>query len=238
MSEPDDSQLLREFAVQSSEDAFSELVRRHINLVYSSALRQLRDPHLAQEASQAVFTILAQKAKSLPLDTVLPGWLYRTTRFASMTILRSQIRRQKYEREAAAAFAHEPQTDAQWSEIEPLLDEAMNRLGANERNAVLLHFFEQQTFRQVGVSLNTTEDAAQKRVSRALGKLRAFLTRRNVVISAATLGALLSAQAVQAAPAGFIGTVSLAALAKGGGPSIATLVKGTLKLMTWTKMKT
>src|SRR6185436_11966345 len=156
MDELEDAQLLREFVSGNSEDAFSELVRRHINLVYSAALRQLRDPHSAQEVAQAVFTILAQKAKTLAPQTIVTGWLYRTTRYACMTTLRAEIRRKKYEREACETVAGLAQSESPWEEIGPRLDEAMNRLGEADRDALLLHYFEQKSFRQIGASLGTS----------------------------------------------------------------------------------
>ena len=238
MDEREDAQLLREFVTRNSEDAFAELVRRHINLVYSAALRQLRNPHSAQEVAQAVFTILAQKAKTLGPQTIVTGWLYRTTRYACMTTLRAEIRRQKYEREACEALPNSGQSESPWEEIAPRLDEAMNRLGGTDRDALLLHYFEQKSFRQVGASLGTSEDAAQKRVSRALGKLRTALTRKELTISVAGLGTLLAAQSAQAASSGFVITVSATALSKGSASATSPLVKGTLKLMTWTKIKT
>jgi RNA polymerase sigma factor (sigma-70 family) len=238
MDELEDAQLLREFVTRNSEDAFAELVRRHINLVYSAALRQLRNPHSAQEVAQAVFTILAQKAKTLAPQTIVTGWLYRTTRYACMTTLRAEIRRQKYEREACETVASLAQSESPWEEIAPRLDEAMNRLGEADRDALLLHYLEQKSFRQIGASLGTSEDAAQKRVSRALGKLRTALSRRKVTVSGTALITLLLAQGAQAAPPGTAGAVVTGALSHGAAPSTALVVKGTLKLLTWMKMKT
>src|SRR5258706_2309990 len=141
-----DVELVREYALSGSEEAFASLVSRHLNLVYSAALRQVRNHQLAEEIAQVVFTILAEKAGSLSKETILPGWLYRTTRYASMTVLRSESRRQKREQEhmqlEIAGTGADSETD--WDQIAPVLDDAMNQLGDKDRDVVVLHFFEQK----------------------------------------------------------------------------------------------
>src|SRR4051812_296409 len=140
MTNPD-MELVREYATRRSEQAFETLVSRHITLVYSSALRQVRDPHLAQEITQAVFIILAQKAGSLSPQTILPGWLYRTTRFTASKALQQQSRRQTREQEAymQSTIENVP-TEATWQELSPLLDETMVRLGQTDRDALVLRY--------------------------------------------------------------------------------------------------
>jgi len=121
----DDRALLRDYAARHSEPAFAELVARHIDLVYSVALRQVGDPHLAEEITQAVFIILARKARQLPPAIVLQGWLCRTARFTACNALRAQYHRQPREQEACMELLGQESPAATWPLIAPLLDEAV-----------------------------------------------------------------------------------------------------------------
>jgi RNA polymerase sigma factor (sigma-70 family) len=139
----DDHQLLASYTADGSESGFRELVARHVNLVYSAALRRADgDAHLAQDATQLVFTDLARKARSLPKNIVLAGWLHRATRFAAAQLLRSERRRRAREQEAAAMNTLESETAPDWRQIRPLLDEALDELGRADRDALLLRFSE------------------------------------------------------------------------------------------------
>ena len=232
-------ELVREFATRRSDAAFETLVSRHLNLVYSVALRQVRDPHLAQEVAQAVFIILARKAGSLEPETILSGWLYRTAQYASADALKSQRRRQHREQEAyMQSILNEPESEA-WTQIAPMLDAAMLRLGEKDRNAIVLRFFENKNLREVGAALGASEDSARVRIHRALEKLRKFFTKRGVMLSATVIATAVLANSVQDATVGLAATISAAAVKSSAvAASTLTLVKGALKLMAWTKMKT
>ena len=236
----DDMTLLREYARRNSEEAFATLVSRHVNLVYSVALRQVCDPYLAEEITQAVFIILARKAHSLGPKTILPGWLCRTARYASANALTVQRRRQHREQEAyMQSILNEPESDA-WRQIAPLLDSALAQLGQKDHDALVLRFFEGRSFNDVGVALGANEDTAKKRVTRAVEKLRRFFTKRGIALSAAVITSAVSANTIQAAPAVLEKSVTTTAIAKGSmaAASTLTLVKGTMKIMTWIKVKT
>ena len=231
----DDLELLREYAASRSEQVFATLVARHVGLVYSAALRQVRDPHLAEEVTQTVFIRLAQKARTFRDGVILSGWLFRTTRFVASETMRTENRRRQREQKAMETL-YESQGDAPWAQIAPLLDEAMAGLSETDRNAVLLRFFEQKNLAEVGESLGTNEDAAQKRITRALEKLRSFFARRGKVISASVLAGALTTSAVQAVPTGLAASVTAAVMVSGAAAG-STLTMGALKFMTWMNLK-
>ncbi len=237
----DDMALVREYTARHSEEAFATLVSRHVGLVHSAAMRQVRDPHLAGEITQTVFIILARKAGALDSNTILPGWLYRTANYVSAAALKIQHRRERREQEAyMQAMTRETQPDSVWEELSPLLDDAMAQLRAADRDVLVLRFFQNKSFKEVGDAFGVEERAAQKRVARALEKLRILFAKQEVTWTAAALAGAISANSVQAVPATLAQSVTVAALAKGAtaGTSTLTLIKGALKLMAWTKAKT
>ena len=240
MQPTDDSALLRQYVENNSDEAFAALVTRHINLVYSVALRRVANPHHAEEITHAVFIILARKAASLRHDKALSSWLFQATRLTAGNFIRSEIRRHRREEEAyMQSVLNETATEV-WPKIAPLLDDAVAGLREKDRQAIVLRFYEGRNLREVGLALGASEAAAEKRVNRALEKLRTFFTKRGVSSTTAILAGMISANSVHAAPVGLAKTISAVAIAKGAvaSTSTLTLIKGALKIMAWTKTKT
>lgn len=227
--------MLAEYAHEGSETAFRELVTRYLNLVYSTALRLLEgDAPGAQDVAQAVFVDLARMAGTFPKNIMLGGWLHRHTCFVAAKTRRGEWRRHERERQAVEmnTLLNEPEAD--FSRIAPILDDAINQLGEDDRAAILLRFFEQHDFRRIGQALGSNENAARMRVNRALDKLESLLRRRGITASAAALALALSAQAVKAAPTGLAAAISTAA-ALTGAVSASTLA--TVTTMNWINVK-
>ena len=233
----DDGQLLQQYTRERSEAAFGELVTRHIDLVYSAALRVAGgDSHLAQDVTQTVFLDLARKPGSVPQDAVLAGWLYRHAWFTAAKMVRTERRRQTREQTAMEMRALDDNTGSPWEQIAPHLDEGLNQLSAADRDAIVLRFFKKQDFRVIGATLGVSEDTAQKRVSRALDKLRGALSKRGAALTATALASVLSAEAVVAAPAGLALSVTTTALA--GAATVGTgLSVATIKAIAMTKLQ-
>jgi len=240
MTDVPDARLLEQFARNGSEEAFAALVHRHIALVHSVALRHTANAQHAQDITQAVFVILARKAGALGRRTVLPGWLYHTARLTAANLQRAETSRVRREQEAfMQSQLEESVNDALWRELSPQLDEAMAGLGASERDALVLRYFQNKSMAEVGKFLGLAETTAQKRVSRALEKLRKYFTKRGVSSTTAILAGVISVNSVQAVPATLAKSVTAVALAKGATASTSTLtlIKGALKIMACTKMK-
>jgi RNA polymerase sigma factor (sigma-70 family) len=229
--------LLADYTKNGSEAAFRELVARYLDLVYSTAVRLAGgDTFMAEDVAQTVFVDLARLAKGLSSEVRLGGWLHRHTCFVAAKTLRGERRRQSRERQAVEMNALPDHSQARLAEVAPILDEAINQLGAADRAAVLLRFYERLDFRSVGEALGTNEAAAQKRVTRALEKLHVLLKRRGVTLSAAALGAVLAGEAITAAPAGLAASIAGAAVAGVAAGTGNTLTL--LKFMAATKFKT
>lgn len=224
-----DLELLKRYARQRAEDAFAELVRRHLDLVYSAALRQVRSPQLAEEVAQCAFVDLARKAANLEPRTVVAAWLYEVTRRSAVDVVRRESRRQQREQISIEMNALHNGDGTEWTHIEPLLDEAMSALDTTDRAAVLLRFFERKNLREVGAALGVSEDAAQKRVARALDRLREILAGHGVTTpGAAAFASVLSLHAVQSAPAGLVTTLAAGAAAGGMAVQSAQTIAMTL----------
>ncbi|MDO8539655.1 MAG: sigma-70 family RNA polymerase sigma factor [Opitutaceae bacterium] len=226
----DDAELLRGYAQERDESAFGELVQRHVNLVYGVALRRLGgDAHGAADVTQQVFTALARRAPSLSGRVLLPGWLYGAARNLSADFVRSEHARRAREQEAHTMHELDsnPSAAAKWDEVRPMLDNMIDELSARDREAVVLRFFAQRSFAQIGAALNVSEDAARMRLERALDKLHALLARRGVTSTSAALAAILANQAAATAPAGLAASVAGAALsgmAVNGAGALAALI--------------
>ena len=227
-----DSELLSRYARTRSEDAFAELVRRHVNLVYSAALRQVNgDAHLAQDVAQTVFTDLARKAASLARREILTGLLYTSAHFAAAKIVRMENRRRDREEKFMREPISETAPELDWQKLRPVLDEVMHQLKEADREAILLRYFENRQFAEVGAKLGLNENAARMRVERALEKLRDILTKRGIT-TAAALTSVISANAVQLAPANLAATLTTASILSAGTGTFTLL-----KIMTATQLK-
>ncbi|HEY4245531.1 MAG TPA: TonB family protein [Lacunisphaera sp.] len=231
----DDTTLLQSYARSRSESDFAELVRRHVNLVYSCALRQVNgDVHLARDVAQLVFIDLARKANALANQRVLAGWLFTSTRFAASKLVRGEERRRRRELEAESMQAitrSDSTASLNWEQVRPVLDDALAELNERDREAILLRYLEGRDFTQVGAKLSLSDNAARMRVDRAIDKLRALLARRGVTSSAAALSFALSSQAVIAAPVELVTTITGAALAT------SSVTAATLTFMSLTKLQ-
>ncbi len=236
----EDAELINRYAADRSEAAFAELTRRHVDLVYSAALRLVNgDVHSAQDVTQQVFTEVARQAKRLARHPALVGWLYTTTRLMALRVNRTEQRRKAREQEANTMneLLHHDEPPADWNQLRPVLEDAMHELDDQDRHAVLLRYFQNKSLNEVGAALNLTENAARMRVERALDKLRGKLARRGVTTTASALAAAVAAHAVQAAPAGFAATLSAAAVV-GGAVQASTLIAATKTIAMTTLQKT
>ncbi len=233
-----DAELLRSYVQDRSESAFTELVQRHIDLVYSAVLREAHgDAFLAEDVTQAVFAELARKASSLVRHPALAGWLYTCVRQMAANVRRAEDRRQRREQEAQTMnelLTSDP-SESIWRQVKPVLDDVMHELGETDRTAVVLRFFEERSLKEVGLALGLNENAARMRVDRALGKLQSLLAKRGVTSTASGLAVAITVGAVVSAPASLAASVASSALLAGASTAATTLT--TLKLMTMTKLK-
>jgi RNA polymerase sigma factor (sigma-70 family) len=217
-----DAELLHRFVADRSESAFTELVHRHLTLVHATALRRVgRDAHAADDVTQQVFVSLARKASSLRGHATLAGWLYVCTHHATAEWVRREQRRKQ--REATAHSMHLNDSSAESQDdtrLRPLLDDALVTLKPDEREALVLRFFSGRSFAEIGNAVQSSEEAARKRVDRALEKLHAVLVRRGVTSTVAALGTALTAASLDSAPAGLALKVAGVALTKAAAPSV------------------
>ncbi|MFT3869655.1 MAG: sigma-70 family RNA polymerase sigma factor [Nibricoccus sp.] len=210
-----DPELLRRYTHESSQEAFTELVQRHIDFVYATALRQAGSDARAKDVTQAVFTDLAKKAAQLAARNDLVGWLHTSTRYAVATLRRSEARREEREQKAHPMHDDFSTTHDQidWDKLRPLLDDALHALGERDREAILLRYFKQCSFSEIGATLGLSEEATRKRIDRGVEKLRSHLAKRGIVSTLVALELAMASQAALAAPAGFAATVATTSLA-------------------------
>jgi RNA polymerase sigma factor (sigma-70 family) len=236
-----DGDLIREYVRLQSESAFVELVHRHVNLVYSMALRYVHNVQDAEDVTQAVFIILARKTSKLCERKALTGWLCEATRLTAASFLRTKARRESREQEAyMQSNMNDPGVEGIWRQLAPILEEAMARLKPKERELIALRYFENRSAVETAVLLGIREEAAHKRTQRAIEKLRVLLGQRGATCSTGSLIGAVSANSVHTAPAGLAKTISAVAVGKGAmvGGSTLKLITGTLKLIAWTNTKT
>lgn len=227
MVDTSDIELLRRYSQQGADDSFAELVRRHIPLVYSTAIRHVGVAAHAEEITQAVFIVLAQKAGQLREGLVLEGWLYQTTRHTALNFLRGERRRHMREQEAyMQSQLQESDNPPVWNQLAPLLDEAMTRLGEKDRQAILLRYFKGKHLNEIATAMGMSEAATQSRVLRAVEKMRKFFAQRGVTISSTAIAGTISANSVQAAPAGLAAIIS-ANVISGTTTTTATVIAAT-----------
>jgi RNA polymerase sigma factor (sigma-70 family) len=230
----DDRRLLREY-LEGSPAALDELIRRHLGLVYSSALRQVGDAALAEDVTQAVFLILMKKAGTIRGQMAVGGWLISVTRNVAINAMKKRTTDRTNEQKAARPEAIEAAAGS-WEAISPVIDAELARLPRKDRDAIVLRFFENRSFAEIGNELGMTAEAARKRVARSLVRLRARIGRRERALDAASLGAAIAAFAVRGAPHHLLGR-TIAALSGNPTPAGKLLMKGALKMIAYQKAK-
>ena len=230
----DDGTLLNRFASEGSQEAFAEFVNRHLPLVFGTAVRRLNgDTHGAADIAQVVFLRAARDAGQLRRHPVLTGWLYLAVRNAATDRIRAERRRTAREQtahdlqEVLMSNDHPLEPEA----LKPMIDTALDDLPDREREMVLLRFFQTRSFAEIGNAFGLSEDAARKRVERALDRLRDALSRHGITSTASAVAAALGASSALAAPAGLASTIVSSAAATG-----STALAG-IGFMTVTKLQ-
>lgn len=224
------SELLANYRKTGSDAAFTNLLRRYTNLVYSVAKRRLADQCLAEDVTQTVFTRLAKSPPTIKSDGELAAWLHRTTTHVAIDVWRSETRRHRREQQVASMQTLPAEDARLWEELTPHLDEALNQLADDDRQAVLLRFFEQKPMRDIGDILGVSEDAAKMRVSRAIDRLRNQLSLRGITCSGLILATVLAQRAVEAAPAHLFSSLSAIKLSAPTAAGVAGLTSLILHL--------
>jgi len=232
----EDRQLIRQYAVEGSEPAFAELVRRHLKMVYAAGLRQVNgDTHLAEDVAQSVFADLARKAGKLQHHASIAGWLYTSTRYIAANAVRAEARRRVREQAVVSTNEMNTNTNAGWHELRPMIDESLDELGETDRDAIVLRYFEAYEFAMVGAALGVSENAARMRVDRALEKLRVVLQKRGVTTTGAALAGALAESSGAAVPVELTAGITSAAMSQAAAWSVRS-APSILKLMALNKL--
>jgi len=238
-----DSRFLQEYADNGSEQAFSELVKRHANTVYAVCLRRIGDVHLAEDAAQEVFLLLAQKAERLRNRNTLSGWLVQSAVYVSLNIVKVKSHQRKHEEkmgEINKIHSGPEPAEPEWQNLAPFVDSALLNLKDRDRDAVVLRYYQGRSHREIAEILAVSEAAVRKRVSRALDRLKKTLTGQGVVLPAAVIGVLISENAVQAAPPALVENCISMGVKKTGLPiaeSAGRFAEGGMKTLMWAKIK-
>ena len=251
----DDVRLLELFCGEGSQEAFAELVRRHIDMVYASAVRQVRDPATAEDVVQGTFIVLAAKAKRLGANVVISSWLLNTARFVALDAVKAQRRRRLHEQVAGLErvgrmnpHTQEPRGASGAGHsgagscpappgFDEVVDRALGRLGRAARDVLVLRYFRNQSFSELAVQLHISEPAARKRVSRALAQLREVLGRFGVEMEADAIAPSLAAIASLTSPPGLWQSVASAANGPRASPTAAMWARGAMRQMLQLKLR-
>jgi RNA polymerase sigma factor (sigma-70 family) len=243
MHRPTDDELLAR-AARGSREALAQIAQRYLGFVYHAALRQVGDPHLAEDVTQAVFVILSGKIRRVKPGTHLHGWLFTTTRNAARNALKLRARRAHYERQAAIATAAaakrhaEERVDDPNNDIAPLLDAALADLREADRSAVLMSYFGNKSWREVGEAIGATEEAARKRVERAIERMRQFCVRRaGVAVSATAVVVAMRASASAAPPEALANSIASLMSSCSASAAASAWSVGVIHMMTLAKVK-
>lgn len=240
-----DQQLLIAYLDDKSEGAFARLVERHMKLVYWTCRRDLGDVQLAEDATQAVFVLFAQKANSLRQRSGISQWLFYAARLVSKNAKRSERLRRAAMQEAIQAMVLTSSSEDRWPEIEPQINDALSKLASSDREAILLRYFDGFSLREVAEEIGTTESSAAKRIERAVEKVRRILNAKDVAVTSAVLAALLIEHPAHAVPESCHDTtiaalhqLGIGASSAAAGSKIALLNKGVFFTMQVIRFKT